>query len=490
MKRFLIILLSLLFSLALLASCDFGAADDSPDDPCAHADGNGDKLCDACGENMEEDIAGDSGSGGGGDNGTDTNPDDDQKDDDDMNGDIKDEFITSVTITNGYGGANGIVVLMTDNDSGAFDTIERLDKLYAKYGLVGGIGMVAKNLYSDSDYTVPKENDVALWQEFLDTGRWSVICHSLTHGRHGSETEDGTGFIIDKEKVFSEVVTSAELLRELFPDERVATYVPPGAGSAINNHDPSYRDYERELVRKYYIGARFTYAGAQDFEDLDFHSLPFTLLSTGNLSNILSNIDKCASEGKYYMVYNHYVIEDELIDTVNQSSWTTLSAAEALCKRVSGYVQSGKIWNAQLEDAVMYMRERDTASVQASYKDGAVYITLQDELDDEIFYHPLTLEVKVPEEWEAVKIVQGDRVSYAKVNFKPAFGGDSYVALCDIVPNGIEATVTPCSLDDIPKEEATTPAPTPSITPDSDSTGGEVAPPSNKDSDVDDGAWI
>ena len=67
----------------------------------------------------------------------------DEEEDDD--GKVE-SFVTTASITNGYGGTNGIVCLMTDNDSGKFETMKLVDELYAEYGLVGGWGTVVKNL--------------------------------------------------------------------------------------------------------------------------------------------------------------------------------------------------------------------------------------------------------------------------------------------------------------------------------------------------------
>ena len=82
----------------------------------------------------------------------------DEEEDDD--GKVE-SFVTTASITNGYGGTNGIVCLMTDNDSGKFETMKLVDELYAEYGLVGGWGTVVKNLETDTSFTVLKTGVVA-----------------------------------------------------------------------------------------------------------------------------------------------------------------------------------------------------------------------------------------------------------------------------------------------------------------------------------------
>ena len=396
-------------------------------------------------------------------------------------------FKPTAIITNGYGGANGIICLMTDNDSGKFETLYLLDELYQKYGLVAGLGTVTKNLYTNSTYTVPIADKVAETQSFLDTGRWKIICHSMTHKTYGSGT--GADFVIDEDRLYEEIVTSAALLRQLFPDERVLTYAMTGTQSAIGSSTDEYnfREAERKLIAEYYIGGRFSYVGPQSFDELEWNNLPYGLLSTRNLPTLLSNIDKAATQGKYYMVYNHYVIEDELIDTVNQSSWTTLSTAEALCERVAKYVADGSLWCAHFEDAVMYMRERQTASVLATYDNGVIRVLLTDKMDDEIYNHKLTVKITVPDSFAAVKIIQGDEVSYAEVI---SDGGTSYV-LANLLPDGGIATLEPISPEDIPTNpdtgegEGGTSNPSNPTNPDNPDTGeGDTSDPSNPDTGI------
>ena len=374
------------------------------------------------------------------------------------------EFITSITISNGFGGANGIICLMTDNDSGKFETIEILDELYIEYGLVGGLGTVVKNLYTDKTYTTRKTAEIEKWQEFLDTGRWKIINHSMTHTTY-MDTVGGER-VINEERLYDELVRSAELLRELFPDERVLTYANTGTQSAIGEStDPTnIRECERELIAEYYIGGRFKGTGSALYSDLQWNNLPYSLLSRANLSYILNHIDKTANEGRFYMVYNHYVIEDELFDTVNESSWTNYSTAKALCERVAKYVNDGSVWNAHFEDAIMYMRERETASVMASYEDGAIRIILTDEMDNAVYNHELTLRVTVPEDWEAAKITQGGSTSYAEVKYED---GEGYI-LANVLPDGGVATVEPISADGIPESKPDDIKPTPDVSDPSD----------------------
>lgn len=398
-----------------------------------------------------------------------TDPDGDGKDDvddgkdneEDDKDDVIENFVTTASITNGYGGTNGIVCIMTDNDSGKFETIQLLDEMYARYGLVAGHGTVVKNLYADSEYKVPNYGVVDKLQEFLDTGRWKIINHTMTHTPY-CDTVDGKK-VVNEDKLKSELVTSIDHLRKLFPDQRVLTFAMTGTQSSVGaDSDPdNLRAREREVIGENYIGGRFKGAGATAFDEIQWNNMPHLQLNRGSLTNVLNSIDAAAKDGKYFMVYTHYVCEDDELGTVyNESSWTNRTTAEALCARVSQYVKDGSVWCAHFEDAVMYMRERLTSTLTTGFENGKITILLTDKMDDEIFNHPLTLKLTVPEAWGGVKITQNGVVSYAKV---VEADGERYV-LANVTPDKGEATVESIAVEDIPAETKPVVKPTPDIT--------------------------
>ena len=374
---------------------------------------------------------------------------------------VQDKFESyevAASITNGYNGTNGIVVLITDNDGGDFETISRIDEMYKKYGLVGGLGTVAKNLYYDDARTQPKTADIAKWQEFLDTERWKIVCHSMTHKKYASGS--GSSFVIDEDRLYEEIVESGELLRTLFPDQKVLTYAMTGNPSSVGVEDWSLREEERKLIEEYYIGGRFGTDGSPvAFANADYSSLPYATLSTASLNEMITKVNKCADEGKFYIVFNHYVIEKEALAVLGEASWTSIETMDALCAAVAARQNDGSLWCAHFEDAVMYMRERETASLSVSIVDGAIKIVLTDEMDDAIYNHDLTVRINLPEGTEAVKLVQGDRVTYVKA-MTDANGTYAYL---NVKPDGGEAFAYPASVSDLPTEEEGAPAKTPSV---------------------------
>jgi hypothetical protein len=72
---------------------------------------------------------------------------------------------------------------------------------------------------------------VKTWSEILETERWRITSHSMTHTWWGTATDNGDGtytFADDEAKVIDEIVTSQKLLRELFPGQKVLAFIYPG----------------------------------------------------------------------------------------------------------------------------------------------------------------------------------------------------------------------------------------------------------------------
>ncbi len=74
--------------------------------------------------------------------------------------------------------------------------------------------------------------------------------------------------------------------------------------------------------------------------------------------------------------------------------------------------RENNIWEATFKDVTKYMRERVAASVQTKKTADKITIDLVHTLNPAIYTLPLTLKTYVPNEWNSVKVVQGD---YQKV---------------------------------------------------------------------------
>ncbi|MBO5907076.1 MAG: hypothetical protein J6Q85_02855 [Clostridia bacterium] len=144
---------------------------------------------------------------------------------------------------------------------------------------------------------------------------------------------------------------------------------------------------------------------------------------------------------------------------VKQGEWDGYTRSsvdvENALKLIAEYVDSGKVWNAHYEDAILYVREAQNATVTASGDENGITVILTDTMDNDIYNYPLTVRVTVPGDWEAVKITQGEKTSYAIVKYLDG----KFVIDADIVPDGGEATLVGISKKDIPYTPAEKPVP-------------------------------
>jgi hypothetical protein len=123
-----------------------------------------------------------------------------------------------------------------------------------------------------------------------------------------------------------------------------------------------------------------------------------------------------------------------------------MSHITAVVEKIAEHTASGAVWNAHYEDAVLYLKEAEAASVTMKNNGSSISVNLTHTLDSEIYNYALTVRALANSGWEAVKIVQGSETSYALVKTE---NGLTYFDM-ELVPNAGMAIVTPIAAEDIP----------------------------------------
>ncbi len=384
-------------------------------------------------------------------------------------GDEYNPIITNAAVLPVYGGADSIIVLV--HDDGHLPSATLIDKLLRKYGLEGNVAITAKR-FLEENYD---QEEVDMWQAFLDTGRWGMINHSMTHSFWG----DATTGEVDAGLIAYEVIESRKLLQEIFPTENFYVYAYPGISSVTNKFTESVYDEVKEVVMANYLAGRYYGSGSASLYSWDWEWMP-TYAITLDQQSSLSAIDTAVNNGLFMSILVHQVVEDYKIDndifiredfSENDPFWSRESHIEAICERIAEYVEEGKVWSAKYEDAVLYLYEAENTALTVNRTSQSIFLNVDDGLDDEIFNFPLSVKVVVDSSWEAVKVTQGDRVTYAETFTE---NGLTY-AIVDVIPDTTDAIVTSAELTDIP-EEPEAPA-----TPETEE--GTSTPPSVSDDD-------
>ena len=338
------------------------------------------------------------------------------------------------------GGANSVVVLI--HDDGYVASMEFADRMFTKYGLVGDVAMMVDNVMNGANY----RDAYIPFKHYLSNGNWGLINHSYTHGYWGEIVKDTAGNVIDvipsQDKIYREVVTSAEKLRELFPGHRVLTFAYPGISSLSNplGFDKVYNEI-RAVVEQYCIAGRGYSGGEQSTTGISWDMTNCGTLADGNAATVIKNFENFAYGDSKLAVYLSHGIAD------GQNHNITAENFEAVCAELKTYVDAGTIWNAHYEDAALYIREAETATLSISGDVNEIKVTLTDTLDNSIYNYPLTVRLEVPYNFAAVKVVQGDRTTYALA--KDADG--KWVCDVEVVPDGGVASVTRIAIEDIPE---------------------------------------
>ena len=334
-------------------------------------------------------------------------------------------------------GAAGTVVLMHDDGSTA--SIPIIDEVFRELGLRGNIALLANKVYSDGTYN---SSAIASWQSYLDTGRWQLTSHSLTHEFPGLTDDDGL--------ITQEVVISQQILRTAFPSQRVLTYAYPGYWAQKNQYgNDRFSAIMRELVGEHYIAGRDSYGDkniALTDTNIDWTFAPSYQFDDSNVDAIINAIKK-TQNGEMAVIFTHMVAANN--DTLAGNTMYEKNL-RAICEAIAKLQDEGKVWVAFYEDAVLYTREAQAATVNAVSSSNSITLTLTHTLDSSIYNYPLTVRTLVPESWEAVKITQGDNVSYALVK---NVSGKACVD-ASVVPNAENAVVTPIAASELPVDEA------------------------------------
>ena len=335
------------------------------------------------------------------------------------------------------GGADSIVVLI--HDDGYTSSIAAMDYMLEKYGLVGDAALLVDYVVEGGIMSRPRPAFDA-FKHYMSNGRWSVINHSLTHRYWGDEST----LTVNAQTMANEVIKSGEILREIFPNQRVLTFAYPGISKLGNVHgyDKVYKEI-RELVSQHYVAGRgFFSSGYDEIGAISWDYTQCATMSDSSIDTILRNLDGAKGNNRLY-VYLAHGIDDGPNHNITREN------LEKICQKVSALVEEGAVWSAHYEEAALYLREAESAVMTISGDSSEIRVTLEDSLDDEIYNFPLTLRINVPDTYPAVRVVQGERVSYAVAYEK----GGAWVCDIDVLPNGEEAVITKIAEEDIPEDE-------------------------------------
>ena len=346
----------------------------------------------------------------------------------------------SATIMPVYGARKAVVSLTFDDAH--YPSALVVEELCEKYGMKASMMLICSRIKNDNSGHV----DAATWQALFEKGYLEPQSHSMTHIDLRSTTDKGA--LNQSEEIFDEeIVESQAYLKELFPEYDFITYAIPYG---------SMSDEAAEIAVKTYYASRGVYGKAVQSLDPSFGIGNGTwgkLYSPGVVKkdadgNVVSEeeqleylykwVDDTVAAGGWFVPYIHKVGDVE--DTE-----MTYNVINKFFAYIDTYQDAGDVWVATFSDAVKYTRERQNTEASVRYEAGKLYLTLTMSevtedglpLSTDVFDHPLTVKVEVPEAYDSVHYLLNGKLMSADT----FTDGDSTYAYVDAVPNGEEITL-------------------------------------------------
>lgn len=320
------------------------------------------------------------------------------------------DLMKNARIEQYFGGAKGAAVIIHDDGTRATGTY--LKEQFLKNGLRGTLGLIGKTFIRNPDGSalsttqvdfnnmmIMKE-DVAFWQDLLDTGCFDVASHTMTHSFWGLTDEEETGnlknsagelvpYSLAAGQITYEVAGSKQLLEMLFPGQTVKTLIKAGFGRHENGTQISDKAFE--IIRANYIAMRNSSGGMETSPIKDpYYMNCYQAAKTDTATTYKDLVNEAVEAGGMQIFLFHK------IEGTPSSSLTAPSAeTTAFFEWLGGEVASGRVWNAFYEDAVMYAEELASASLKVKNYGESITVELTDELDNGLYCHELTVRVPV-----------------------------------------------------------------------------------------------
>ena len=259
------------------------------------------------------------------------------------------------------------------------------------------------------------------WEGFkaLRDKGYQVQSHTVTHLHVDDAGWPG---------IESEYTESAKHIEAGIKDHQVITLAYPGGKNSSHN--------DRTVAAKYYIAGRGVVGTPNAADRIDYMN-----------TNSIGSIDRSRTDsilfGKSdiaWMGGNKYL-----------RGWLCThfhgvpkpEQREAVAEQLA-YIKSveNDLWMGLFEDVVRYGQQRDTATLKVTENTPQrIRFTLSDKMDDKLFDYPLTIKVRLHDDWAAASAVQGDK----PVEVKLVTHDGGKFALVKAVPDRGDVTLTPAA---------------------------------------------
>ena len=300
----------------------------------------------------------------------------------------------SANIALWYNGTEAVLTATADDNPNVMDDWSHWSAFAEQYGIP-----VTFMAYTASGYS----NEGPLWQSIVQSGNAAVQTHGATHlniNQHHSTA-----------RIWNEFYYGRKHIRLVSGNDSLIIGYPYGA-----NYEP--------ISSMLFIAGRGTASLINSVETVNYNWLN-SYSGFPNAQNAMNALLGDNASNGWFSVHCHNIDND--IQKMH-SDFATMAP----------YIEAGRLWAATFSAASQYGQERDTA-ILTVLESGAdvIRLSVTDQMNDILFYHPLSVRVKVDASWTGARAYQnGKEVKVQIVNKN----GETYL-MVDAVPDKGEVTV-------------------------------------------------
>ncbi|HWZ21935.1 MAG TPA: polysaccharide deacetylase family protein [Cytophagaceae bacterium] len=292
-------------------------------------------------------------------------------------------------------------------DDGLMSQYNYVAPILDKYNLKGTFYIVTENLQPDS--TLSSTWHYGYWRQFIKLSKngHELGSHSATHPKltslpDGNEKDEGT--------LQYELNAPIKALRNYLPTYKFMTFAYPFV---------DFNEHVMEETAKLYVSSRghgggFNPAHSLVWMNIQAHSLEYSpgrtlksdIAKITTLENWISTNTIAKGGWTVYLAHDVFPFEEAIKVT---DSWQPVSAEslEIFAKWLKEKQVTKELWVETVGNVTRYIKERDAVNIilKEETKDKLSF-SITDNLPDDLFNYPITLEITIPKDWRKIIVKQ------------------------------------------------------------------------------------